>query len=200
MKTLVIAALLATAPVQIAPPGAPMSCMTPAEVEHATLFMIPPVLDGIAERCRASLPAGAYLLNGGVERSKLLAADRNAHWQAARAAIVRMLGEEKAAAVEADTANGLIRDMVKAGGADLVKPEDCMTVDRALALLAPLPPENLAGLVTLAAETAGRKMAEATAAAATAPSKKRGKKAEVAAALPQQPFICPTPTPNAATQ
>jgi hypothetical protein len=200
MKILIVAALLATAPVQIRPAPPPLACITPAEVAHATLFMIPPVLDGITEQCRASLPAGSYLLTAGAERSKLLAADRATHWQAARAAIIRMIGEEKAGAVEADTASGLIRDMVKAGGADAVKPEDCVTVDRALALLAPLPPENIAGLASLAAETAGRKMAEVSAAAAAAPpAKKRGKKAEVAR-TPPPPVICPVPTPSAAGQ
>jgi hypothetical protein len=157
VKILAIAALLAAAPATAAPPA----CLTAEEVEHITLFVIPPVFDALTEQCRASLPPNAYLLNAGPSLSQRLATGRTAHWERARAAFARASGEEKMASFEADTASSFIRDTMKAKGGQAMKAKDCLTVDRALGLLAPLPPENIAGLLTLALETSARDDAKA---------------------------------------
>ena len=166
MKALIALALLAPTTQTGAPP-----CIAPAEVKHATLFLMPAVLDGLTEQCRPSLAPNAYLLTAGLERSKTLATDRNLHWNAARAAIVRLAGEEKAGALGADTAALLIRDVIRAEGSKQIKPADCAALDRAMSLLAPLPPENIAELVALAAETGLRAAEEKMAAAAKAGGK-----------------------------
>ena len=200
MKTMIAAfALLA----QSAQPAAPAPCIDPVEIEHATLFLLPPVIDGLSEHCRASLPAGAYLLTGGAELSKRLGAERNAHWDAAKPAIVRFGGEEKAGALGADTAAGLLRDIIKSEGGKNASAENCATLDRALALLAPLPPENIAALVALAVET-GLRVTQPTpdaVAAATGRLKagevRKPKGDKKAAPTMPMPTICPARAPAA---
>jgi hypothetical protein len=184
MKALIAAFSLVAAPAHAAPPP----CIAPAEIEHATLFLIPPVFDGLAEQCRASLPAGAYLLTGGAELSKQLGAERTVHWNAAKSALVRLAGKEEAEAFGSDTIALLIRDTIRSEAAAKLKPVGCAAIDRGLALLAPLPPRNLAALVTLAAEIGFREEA--------AKKAKGNKKAGKAAAL----TLCPSapPAPGAA--
>lgn len=183
MKALIAAFSLLAPTTQ---PAASPPCIHPAEIEHATLFVVPPLLDGLAEQCRASLAPNAYLLTGATELSKRLTADRAVHWERTRGAFVRVAGDEKAAAFSADTASSFLRDMIKMQGAKDLTPENCATLDRALGLLSPLPPENIAGLIILAME---RGMAPPVAPA----SKKVGAKS---AKAPPRPILCPASSPR----
>jgi hypothetical protein len=47
--------------------------------------------------------------------------------------------------------------MIASAIAQDIKPADCPTIDRAISLMAPLPPANTAGLIVLFAATAGSK-------------------------------------------
>jgi hypothetical protein len=165
-------------------PAAAPPCIHPAEVEHAIKFAMPVVFEGLAEHCQASLPASAYLLTGGADLSKRLAAERTAHWEGMRAAFVRIAGAEKAGMFSADTVSSMARDLIRAEGAKDLTAENCSTLDRALALLAPLPPENLAGLVTLAMEQG---------LTPPVPSSGKGDSKKAKAAPP--PILCPAAAP-----
>jgi hypothetical protein len=186
VKTL-LAAFVLLAPT--AQPGAPPPCINLVEVEHATLFLLPPVLDGLTEQCRAHLPASAYMLNGGAATSKRLTAERDVHWASAKAVMMRFGGDSQAAMLSADTAGSFIRDMIRSEGGKAITAEHCATMDRALALLAPLPPENMAALVSLAVETGLRSDAGKAKAAALKPVKP-GKESKGASPVP---IICPAP-------
>ena len=70
-----------------AAPPPPPTCISRAQVVDVTLFALPPILDALAARCRPSLPASAYLLNGGHALSERLAGESAAHWTGATAVI-----------------------------------------------------------------------------------------------------------------
>lgn len=192
MKALLSAFLLLAPTTQASTVPAP-PCILPAEVEHATLFALPSVLDGLGEMCRPSLPASAYLLTGGAQLSQRVAAQRNVHWDAAKTAILRLAGDDKAAMLNSDTAALLLRDLIRGQAGTKLTRENCATVDRALALLAPLPPENLAGLVSLFAQ------ASMTSDGPTKPPAAGAISVEVKApeggAERAKPLICPVPAP-----
>ena len=166
---LALIALLAAAP----PQAAQRPCVTHAQLEALALFALPPVLDAVAAKCGPSLPAQAYLLNGGRTLSQSLGAESAAHWAGASAAMQVVTGETPPG-VSAETMRGLIRDM--AASELKLKPEECVRIDHLGELLAPLPPANLAGVVAMLAELG-----------IASDSKNSGKKKK------PRPAICPSP-------
>ena len=145
MKLALVALLAAAAPAQ----AAQRPCVTRAQLESLALFALPPVLDALATKCGPSLPAQAYLLNGGRELSQSLAGEAEANWEGANAAMGVVAGDLPSG-VSAETMRGLIRDMTSS---ELkLKPEECARIDHLGELLAPLPPRNLAGVVAMLAE------------------------------------------------
>lgn len=144
MKLVLIALLLAE-PARAAEPP----CVTHAQLEALTLFALPPVLEALATTCGPSLPAQAYLLNGGRTLSQSLAADGAANWAMASSAM-HIVSGEMPTGVSAETMKGLIRDMTVSE--IKLKPEECAKIDRVGELLAPLPARNLAGVVAMLAE------------------------------------------------
>lgn len=165
MKLVLIALLAAAAPAR----AAEQPCVTRAQLESLALFALPPVLDALAAKCGPSLPAQAYLLNGGRTLSQSLAGEAPAHWDGANAAMAVVAGDMPTE-VSAETMRGLIRDM--ASSELKLKPDECARIDRLGELLAPLPPRNLAGIVAMLAELG---------------TQKDGKKKK------PRPAICPAP-------
>lgn len=155
MKTLLAAAFLLAPATQPAPP-APPPCLTRAEVTDLTLFLLPALLDGVAEQCRPSLAAGAYLLTGGRSLSQRLTADMS-HGPGALAAVRKIGGADKLPpSLSADTLRGLARDMLGKEMLKGVKPAQCGAINEAAELLAPLPPENLGRLIAVALSAGAR--------------------------------------------
>jgi len=151
MRGIIAALALAGAGTQAAA-APPPPCITPAQVTDVTLFALPAVLDGVASKCRASLPASAYLLTGGQALSKRLAPDAARHWQGAMA-VLRTFGDKKMPeGLSAETMTGLLRDMIAAEALKKVTPADCTKINDIAEALAPLPPENLGRLIALMIE------------------------------------------------
>lgn len=127
----------------------PPACLTRAQVSDVTLFALPSVLDALAAKCRPSLAANAYLLNGGHALSERLSASSAQHWQGALSAM-QVFGDKKMPdGISADTARALVRDMMTSEMLKKVSPADCAKINEAAELLAPLPPENLGRLVAV---------------------------------------------------
>jgi hypothetical protein len=148
MRLIFLAILLASAQsVSAAEP-----CLTKDEFNDMSLFMLPAVLEGAASKCQAFLPNDSYLLNDGKARAEQLASAGETHKKGAIAAFAKMGGGKLPEGLSVDTLAGFVRDMAKA---DLFKKftgADCAKVNEAAELLAPLPPENLSGLVRLLIE------------------------------------------------
>jgi hypothetical protein len=152
LKTALIAALVAAAPAQ----QAQRPCLTEAQVEDLTLFALPPLLEAMATRCGPSLPADAYLLNGGKTLSQQLAGQSAARWPGARSALSVIAEDKFPPELSAETARSLVRDLASSQMLGKVKPEECARINRVADLLSPLPPANLAGLVATFADMVGK--------------------------------------------
>jgi hypothetical protein len=148
VAALAAAVALAAAPAQAAGQG----CLTQAQVEDMTLFFMPSLLDALAAKCGPSLPASAYILNGGKTLSQRLLTETAPRWAGASSALRTMAGQDVPAGLSQETARGLIRDMATGELLAKLKPDECARLDEALNLLSPLPPENLAGLIYMLME------------------------------------------------
>lgn len=160
MRSLAAIALLLS---PIAAQAAEPPCLTPAEFTALSNYALPSIITGTAERCAASLPADAWLRRNGNQLAARYAVGKPAAWPTAKAAFFKIGG----ATANADAANllrtlpdsslqpmldGLISGMV----GQQVPPERCGVIDRLVRLLAPLPPENTAELIAVAAGLGAR--------------------------------------------
>ena len=152
MKTLAIAILLAVPqPVSASPPP----CVTQAELADMALYYLPPLHRTVADKCRPTLPADAYLLTGATTYVERVSAERDARWPGARRAFMKIVGTRELPKEVTDEALRSLSDvMLTAGLAADIKTEHCATIDEFAELLAPLPAENLAKLVALTAALA----------------------------------------------
>jgi hypothetical protein len=155
------AAALVTTPVlaQTAKPP----CLTTAEFTAMSSYALPSIISGARERCAGTLPADAWLQRNGDELAERYAAGKPAAWPRARAAFLKVGG---------NTGNPQTNDLLKslpdaslqpmvdgliAGIVGQQLPTDrCPAVNRLVQLLSPLPPENTAELIALAAGLGAR--------------------------------------------
>jgi hypothetical protein len=152
MIKLLLAAFLLV-PTTQAPP--PPLCLDRTDVNEITVFLLPIALDSLADKCRSALPANAFLLNGGHVLSLRLASEGSAHWRGVMAAIAKLGGERVPAGISQATSAQVFREMMRGEVIDKLKPADCADVNEAAELLAPLPPENIGGLVRLLIRASG---------------------------------------------
>jgi hypothetical protein len=144
MKLLIAAALL-SAPAQ---PPLPQ-CLTRTDVNHLTLYAMPLMLDELAVKCRASLPANAYLLTGGRGLAQKMGTESGAHYEGAMIALQKVSGEKMPAAIPEKTMRGLFTEMAREEFLKKLKPSECSDVNEAVELVSPLPAENLGGVVRM---------------------------------------------------
>jgi len=153
--SLVAAALLLTAP-QVAM-AAETVCLTPREFTAMSTYALPSVIDGAAKACAPMLPDTAFLRRSGADLAARYAVGKERAWPEARAAFLKMsMGKDPGAGqLLGMIPDDSLQDMADAAFVGIVagqvKPSSCATIDRVVALLSPLPAENTAELIALAA-------------------------------------------------
>jgi hypothetical protein len=157
VKSALIAALLAAAPAE----QAQRPCLTEAQVEDLTLFALPPLLEAAATACAPALPADAYLLNGGRALAKTVGAESTRRWAGASTVLATMAKDKFPAGLSEATARGLLHDLAAQGLAAKGAQKECGRINRLANLLSPLPPKNMAGLIVLGLDIAGRERVDA---------------------------------------
>ena len=148
MKILIGAVLLAST--QAAAAAEP-PCMTKAEFADMSLFVLPALLEGAAAKCQAFLPADAYLPTDGRVLAARLSAESDTHEKGAIAGFAKFGDGKLPEGISADTIGRLVRDMARTMPFKKLSAGDCANIDEAAALLAPLPPQNLANLLRVLA-------------------------------------------------
>jgi hypothetical protein len=130
-------------------------CLTEAEVQAVFLAVAPDAMRAVAQKCAPSVAAEATLKGG---MSSFLApydAAAATAWPLALPAIAKMAGPDMKG-LDPAAMKPLIGPLIGGMAADKLTPKDCVTIDRAVTLLAPLPPANVAGLVVLAASSGSK--------------------------------------------
>ena len=127
--------------------------ISPAAMQAAVRYALPQLVSGIRASCGNELSASGFLARNGQALEQRYAEGAETAWPAARAALLQfgdngktgmgdMLGKMPDSALK-PFVDATISSMV----ATKLKPGQCPDVERGIELLAPLPPENVAGLV-----------------------------------------------------
>lgn len=147
-----LATLTMALPAQAAQQAA-SQCLTEPELRSLARFALPGALNGLVGKCSATLTPESFMRKDGLSLVSRYNAGKQAAWPSAKTALFRMGG------TDADTmkmirqlpdealqpfVDGLIGNLVS----DQIKPDQCAIADRMMRLLAPLPPENMAELVS----------------------------------------------------
>jgi hypothetical protein len=128
------------------------ACLQRAEAEAVTVFVLPTLVEGVARKCRASLPATATLTNQVTTLSARYRADAAAAWPKARDAFARLADPSIAELFGEDLTRTMIETSVTSLIIERVAVKDCGRIDQAVDALMPLPARNVGKLVTMAAD------------------------------------------------
>ncbi|WP_106639362.1 hypothetical protein [Allosphingosinicella vermicomposti] len=156
MKTILIAAtLLAQQPGFSSPPEKP--CLTRAEAASMGRFFMPSVIDSMARKCAASLPATAFLAGPHRALSARLREDHIRHWPSAKTAIEKVSGKELPTMLGDEFTRKMAESTVAEMAAKGIEAKDCAMVSEILGVVAPLPADNFGRLFALFAELGSKK-------------------------------------------
>lgn len=150
MKKFTVAAALAALAIPASSQAAEVS---PQAMQAAVRYALPQLVAGIRATCVSELAASGFLARNGTELEQRYAAGADAAWPAARAALLELGKDDKSgmAPMLSKMPDSALKPFVDATISSMVatkvKPAQCGDVERAIELLAPLPPENVAGLV-----------------------------------------------------
>jgi hypothetical protein len=136
--------------------------LSPEATQAAVRYALPHLLAGVRSSCGPKLSQSGYLAKNGAALFDRFAYGSEAAWPAARDALMALGGEKNAdmAKMLGQMPDAALKPFVDATISSMVatklKVEDCDEIERGLELLAPLPPENIAGLAGFLLEMADR--------------------------------------------
>lgn len=121
------------------------ACLTPREGEAVLLYLAPDLLAQATRTCAPVLGASAYLRRNPDLGRRYMDASADA-WPTARAGIAKVAGPDVAPLLDSAFAAPAVSSLVAPLVAQEIKAADCPQIDRILSLVAPLPPQNIAGI------------------------------------------------------
>lgn len=129
------------------------ACLTEREVTSLVTYALPVVMDGAMKACRPALSPQGYFATQGSSLVQRYAARKDGAWPEAKAALVKLGGNDNklkdlVSSLSDEALQPFAEGMVSALVTKGIKPGQCKAIERATRLLAPLPPENTAELVT----------------------------------------------------
>ncbi len=122
-------------------------CITTPEAEAMTLVALPDIIQQTGIICTNRLPASSLMRR---TDSDFLAKYREAAdraWPNARAAIVKLSDPMIDSLLQSEFARPLLTAALAPVLVGRINPADCVTIDRFVTQLAPLPPANTAGVI-----------------------------------------------------
>ncbi len=123
------------------PAQAAAACMTRDEAKGFGVFILPYIVASLRDKCRATLPADAYLNRN--EASERFQKASEQQWPNARKSFAKMADLASLANILGDDGvRKMMTGSITEGIAKDVKPKSCVGIDRMLFALAPLPVEN----------------------------------------------------------
>jgi hypothetical protein len=135
------------------------ACLTPSDLDSIFAYALPTVIDAAQQACRPVLSPDGFLATQGSDLAARYRLGQAAAWPQAKAALLKVGvgaltghggGLGKFATLLPDGAlQGFATGFVSQFVVQAVHPGDCPDIEYALRMIAPLPPENAAGLITL---------------------------------------------------
>lgn len=144
---------------------AQQACIMPADAADTLMYLMPVAYDGALKSCKKTFADNAFLPSAeGRAYIEQFRSKQDQTWPGTyRAAQVMIASQGGADGGMAETlgaldesslrpfADALLGQMI----AEEIKPDSCDKIDRGIALLSPLPAENIGGLVAFALELMG---------------------------------------------
>lgn len=149
------------------------ACLTRPEATGLVAYALPQVIRGSGKRCQTSLPSGSFLTANAGAMAQRYETQKAGYWPQAKQAFLKVGSAKDPGMAQMfrsmpdDSLQKLLDVAVEGIVVQAIPLNSCTTIDTAASLLAPLPPENLAGVIALAIEV-GRKAAPAAAAGGSA--------------------------------
>jgi hypothetical protein len=131
-------------------------CLMPGEFTALATYALPSVVSGAVQRCSATLPADTFLRTDGAGLVARYAAGKDAAWPGAKAAFLKLVDGASPGTSDITrnlpdaTLQQIVDTAVVTKVSDALPVERCGTVNHLVKLLAPLPPESMAGVIALA--------------------------------------------------
>ena len=197
-------ALMGTAAHAQAVTEATKPCLTSTEIQAGFQMLLPGVLHAVSEACMPKLSGTSFFATGGEAMIAGYDAAGETASPVALAAIERLSAESDEVNLPESIDPAMLSVMMSAilGPvlAEKLDPEACNYIDRAVGQLAPLPPENLAGLFAVGVEgvlvaeqrKADKAAAEAAEAAANGEATEDEEESDGGSGIPFT--ICPADT------
>ncbi len=145
--------LIATMPTQAVAQISVKACLSGEEAEGLVTYALPAAVRAISIHCAKTLPATAPLVQSGIVTAARYQVDADKAWPVASAAFDKLSGLPVAKMMGENVLKPLIEKTVSAGVIRNLQPKDCMTADRLINILQPLPTRNMAMLITALIET-----------------------------------------------
>ncbi len=127
--------------------------VSPQAMQAAVRYALPQIVAGVRATCASKLAADGFLARNGQMLEQRYAQGADAAWPAARIALFE-LGEDQKSGMGSmltKMPDSALKPFVDATISSMIagklKPAQCPDIERGMELLAPLPPENVAGLV-----------------------------------------------------
>jgi len=142
------------------PPPAP--CLTAEEFSAVSIYALPSMVRGAAQRCNDVLPPRAYLRTNGEQLARRYSQGRERHWPRARQALLKAgsgfdaQAPEMLRAMPDDSLKPLFDDMVIAMVDQQLPQNRCASLDKLVMLLSPLPAPLAAEGIALGTGIAAR--------------------------------------------
>lgn len=144
---------VATMPAQAVAQISAKACISGEEAEGLVTYALPAAVRAISAHCAKTLPATAPLVQSGLVTAARYQVDADKAWPVASAAFDKLSGLPVAKMMGEKALKPLIEKTISGGVVQNLQAKDCMTADRFINILQPLPTRNMAMLITAFIET-----------------------------------------------
>ena len=149
----ILCGLIAGLPGTAIAQSAVKSCLSGEEAEGLVTYALPAAVRAISVHCAKTLPATAPLVQSGVVTAARYQVDADKAWPVASAAFDELSGLPVAKMMGEKALKPLIEKTISGGIIQNFQTKDCVTADRFINILQPLPTRNMAMLITAMLET-----------------------------------------------
>ncbi len=151
-----------------APVAFAQDCIAKQDLTDATIYAVPVLIEGFQATCSAHLAPNGFFAKKGKAFVAPYAAMQADRWPGTMRAVMAFATKGGKQADDAgmteifqsmppETLRPFVDAILSQKFGESLKPSDCGKVERAMELLAPLPPENVGGLLTFVLDMTGAK-------------------------------------------
>jgi hypothetical protein len=178
-------ALIALLPAQSV--AAEAKCLTRAELRTGIAYVMPALMKGVVSKCAPTLAEDSYLAKDGEALIARYAGQSQGSAEDVQALFAKFGPQAGLNGADGESTAKLVESLVTVGVQSALKPESCADISAAMALLDPLPAENMNGLIELVLVKVDEDSAMKRAKSASGAKDKRQKASDK---RPSKPFLC----------